>query len=150
MKTIDAVSALSPGRVTWIVPDLERSRWAQRIDWYLNYQIARAEPHVPASFAPELQDVIEKWEFEAPTVRLNGAAPLMIASSGLIPNHQTIVLPVRSGEAEWILASHRVWVGLGRPPTRIYLPSGVSTAVFEGRWPKGDAEADLEIVDDQA
>ena len=146
MIVVDSLSALSPGRQTWIVPDLGRSRWAQRIDWYLNFQIARAAPHQPATFAPELQDVIEKCELSVPTVRFNPAGPLMISSSDLLPNHQTIVIPVAVGEAEWVMASHRIWIGLGRPPTRLFLPSGVSAAAFENRWPKAAHDADLELV----
>ncbi|MES2965365.1 MAG: hypothetical protein V4760_15890 [Bdellovibrionota bacterium] len=146
MTTLEASQALSNGRITWLVPDLEHSKWAQRIDWYLNFQITRAEPHRPASFAPELQEIMEKWEFEAPAVRLNSVAPLMIASPELVPNHQTVVIPVRGSEAEWVLSCHRVWVGLGRPAVRLFLPEGFKTSSVESRWPKADAEADVELV----
>lgn len=146
MKTLDAALALSNGRITWIVADLDHSKWASRIDWYLNFQITRSEPHRPASFAPELQEIIEKWEFEAPAVRLNPVSPLMIASPELVPNHQTVVVPVRGSEAEWVLACHRVWVGLGRPPVRLFLPEGFKPASVANRWPKADEDADVELV----
>jgi len=146
MKTIGLPEALSNGRTTWIVGDLEHSKWAQRLDWYLNFQMTRSEPHKPASFAPDLQEIIEKWEFEAPAVRLNPVSPLMIASPELVPNHQTVIVPVRGPEAEWVLACHRVWVGLGRPPARIFLPEGFRSASVESRWPKADQEGDVELV----
>ncbi len=146
MTVLQSPDALSNGRITWIVSDLEHSKWAQTIDWYLNFQITRAEPHRPASFAPELQEIIEKWEFEAPAVRLNQVTPLMIASSELVPSHHTVVVPVRGSEAEWVLSCHRVWVGLGRPPVRIFLPNGFKAASVESRWPKADSDADVELV----
>jgi hypothetical protein len=146
MKTLDVAEAFSNGRITWIVADLEHSKWSQRIDWYLNFQITRAEPHRPASFAPELQEIIEKWEFEAPAVRLSAVAPLMIASPELVPNHQTVVVPVKGAEAEWVLACHRVWVGLGRPPLRLFLPEGFKAPSVSSRWPKADEDADIELV----
>lgn len=146
MKTLDSAEALSNGRITWIVADLEHSKWAQRIDWYLNFQITRSVPHRPASFAPELQEIIEKWEFEAPAVRLSPITPLMIASSELVPNHQTVVVPVKGVEADWVLACHRVWVGLGRPPLRLFLPEGFKPSSVSMRWPKADDGADVELV----
>jgi hypothetical protein len=151
MKRIDSTEALSPGCELWVLPPREKSQWAERIDWYLGFQIERARPHKPAQFSPDLQEVIERWEFEIPAVRLASddpsKTPLMIASSRLLPNRMTVVLP-SSTDAEWIAEAHRVWTGLGRPKVRAFLPSSVSPGAFETRWPKEDRDAEVEFISD--
>jgi hypothetical protein len=154
MQEKDLLTALSPGAQLWFVPPLEASHWAKRIDWYLGFQIRRAGPHQPANFSPELHNLVETLEVDVPMMRLAKEAPLMIASETLLPNHQTVVVPLAAtgvsdestAFAQWTLACHRIWQGLGQPLVRVFLPDRLSAQAFAAKWPQKDALDDLQVV----
>lgn len=149
MQEKDSLTALSPGVQLWMIPPLAHSEWSKRIDWYLGFQIRRAEPHQPAGFSKELHGLVESLEVDVPMMRLAKEAPLMIASEMLLPNHQTVVVPVGADDsafAQWASACHRIWMGLGKPGTRIFLPNKMTKAQFLSKWPQKDAETSLELV----
>jgi hypothetical protein len=146
MKVLSHDVALGPNAQTWILPDLDHSAWAKKIDWYLNYQILRSLPHRPASFTRDLEEVIERSEFDAPMVRLDPESPLLIACENLLPAKQAIVVPVKASTTDWVSSCHKVWVGLGRPAVRIFLPRDVEQNAFAKSWPKQDAGAAVEVI----
>lgn len=150
MQEKDLLTALSPGAQLWFVPPLEASRWSKRIDWYLGFQIRRAGPHQPANFSPELHGLVESLEVDVPMMRLSKDAPLMIASEMLLPNHQTVVVPLVSGEetamGQWAVSCHRIWLGLGQPMVRIFLPEKMTPQAFAAKWPQKEALERLEVV----
>ncbi|MES2857076.1 MAG: hypothetical protein V4692_14505 [Bdellovibrionota bacterium] len=148
MKILDQLTAFTPDAQIWMIPDLENSAWTKKIDWYLNYQIQRSLPHRPASFSKDLADVIEKSEFDAPTLRLDPESPLMIACETLLPAKQAIVVPLKASEADWVSTCHRVWVGMGRPSVRIFLPKRITTQSFAKLWPKQDLDGSVEVLAD--
>ena len=80
IRSLDPKTSLASGCDLWIVTEAARSKWARKIDWYLNFQILRASLHESKTISPELQAVMEKWDFEAPDVGAGSEAPLMIAS----------------------------------------------------------------------
>ena len=133
-----------------MIPPLAHSEWSKRIDWYLGFQIRRAGPHRPANFSPELHTLVETLEVDVPMMRLSPEAPLMIASETLLPNHQTVVVPLASEDdsqfSQWAILCHRIWTGLGKPGVRIFLPNKMSRAQFLAKWPQKEAASDLEIV----
>ena len=150
IRSLDLETSLTPGCDLWIVSEAARSKWARKIDWYLNFQILRASLHESKTISPDLQGVMDKWDFEAPDVGAGPEAPLMIASYRLLPNKQTVV--VEHGETQdhelWVQTCHRVWKQLGTPKIRIFLPDSVPANSFVRAWPKEDHGADVEIVTD--
>lgn len=150
MQEKDLLTALSPGVQLWFIPPLEASPWSKRIDWYLGFQIRRAKPHKPANFSSELHELVESLEVDVPTMRLTKDAPLMIASEMLLPNHQTVVVPLNDSEdtslAQWTVSCHRIWLGLGQPSARVFLPEKLSVQAFAAKWPQKDALDRLEVV----
>lgn len=153
-QVVDALSALSPGADLWVLADLEYSRWAKKIDWYLNFQMARATPRHAVGPSAGLNELLSKIEFEAPEITVNEKAPLMIASGEFLPNRSTVVIPIDHGldaaaRKDWVDRCHRVWSGLGRPNLRVFLPGPVSTEQFMGEWEqiaKHGAQARVECV----
>lgn len=153
MKEKDLLTALAPGAQLWLIPSLEVSAWARRIDWYLGFQIQRSGPHESVKLTEELKTVIENFEVDVPMVSQASvqasASPLMIASETLLPNHQTVLIPAQD-DADWVRGCHKVWSGLGQPLARIFLPKGMPVEKFTKLWPAGHAElvSDLEVVAD--
>jgi hypothetical protein len=146
MQERSALTALSPGAQLWLIPPLETSAWSKRIDWYLGFQIRRALPHRRFEFGPELRQLIDAYEDPIPRVSRTEEAPLMVASSMQLPNHQTVMIPGSTQVAEWVRSCHRVWKGLDQPSTRVFLPLGLSPSAFKKAWPDDIGESALEIV----
>lgn len=148
LKVLDPNNALTSGSRLWVVSDLEKSHWARKIDWYLNFQLLRAEPHRSPELSPEIKSVMERWEFDAPEISIAERAPLMVASSKLLPNTQTVMVPLSAKEELWVKACHRIWQDLGRPTMRVFLPEESTVEGFSKHWPKADQEAAIELVAD--
>lgn len=143
VKKLDALSALGSGSDVWIIAGLDDSKWARKIDWYLNFQLMRAEPrHVGSIAKPSIpllgfvEQAKEQWDFEMPKVQLSEAAPLMIASSSLLPNVTTVQVTLGQGDESWVAQCHRIWSNLGRPSLRVFLPGAMSSEKFAKQWSK--------------
>lgn len=145
MTECDALSALLPGAPLWVIPALEQSTWGPRIDWYLGFQIRRALPHRRFEFSDSMRQLMEAYEEKIPKVGRTEDSPLMIASANLLPNHQTVLVPQRDS-VEWVKSCHKVWVGMGRPTARIFLPKSIPKAFFEKTWPRADLSANIQVV----
>lgn len=159
MRTVDSINALSDGSDVWMVASLEASAWARRIDWYLNLQMLRSEARsfdsanladeglpVPARLTPELERILEKNGFEAPIVKVDAGAPLMVATLGRLPTNVAVLVPLEKNANEWASSCHRVWKELGSPRVRVFLPDAWKVGEFESAWPKTDRTVEVEIV----
>lgn len=150
MQEKDSLTALAPGVQLWMIPPLAHSEWSKRIDWYLGFQIRRSEPHQAVVFSPEMKALVDELEVEVPPLNLSPQTPLMIASETLLPNHQTVVVPMIGGEesavSQWVVSCHRVWSGLGKPGARVFLPNKMTKAQFLAKWPQKDSGSEIEIV----
>jgi hypothetical protein len=127
--------ALQAGADLWILPDLDHSEWAQKIDWYLNFQLAKAGQHSKLDQSSELQEVIEKWEFDPPSVEIAKQLPLMVASSDLLPNHSTVIIPLGGEVKLWPKRVFELWQKLDQPTLRVFLPKNVDAKAFASNWP---------------
>lgn len=134
-------AALLPGAELWVVPTLDASPWTQKIDWYLNFQILRSTEHLAPEPPPELRDVVAEWEHEVPAIEVSKAAPLMVASSELLPNHAVVVVPPAGSPAAWVESVHKVWTKLDRPSLRVFLPEALGAQDFASSWPKSDRDS---------
>lgn len=139
-----------------MIPPLDKSAWSTRIDWYLGFQLRRGVPHKRFEFSNDIRQLMESYEAPLPRIPRLDSAPLMVASETRLPNHQTVLIPEADSTQEWAKSCHRIWRGLGRPPTRVFLPKGVTRDQFERAWPREPGEsserrvtpesADLQIV----
>lgn len=154
-QSLDALSALASGVDLWVVPDLDHSKWARRIDWYLNFQIVRARPHVLPRLSSKLNEILASAEFTAPEVSVSPSAPLLVASQDLLPNRATVVVPWSEGEnsqREWVRRCHALWRDLSKPyapnglSARFFLPGQLSSDAFLKAWPKEDSSASVQVV----
>jgi hypothetical protein len=125
--------ALTEGSALWIVGDLENSQWAHKINWYLNFQLRRAQFHQTREIPRELTAVLQTWEIDPPELKLNPSAPLLIESSKLLPNRVTVQLFNRTFDA-WVEDAISIWSDLQRPSVRVFLPSEKSVSQLTNRW----------------
>jgi hypothetical protein len=146
LKSLDSLTALAPGCDLWIVADPSHSKWTRKIDWYLNFQLQRAQTHQSPRKSGELDRVLDSLELDAPVVELKPLAPLMVASARLLPNRQTVLVPLSDDIEGWVKRCHEVWQSMNRPTTRVFLPDSVQPEAFGGRWPSKDAVGAIELV----
>ena len=102
MNILSQASALNPGSDLWIVPDFPKSNWAQKLDWYLNFQIVKASRHAPPGLSDFLVQMIEKTELKIPSFELLSQAPLLIHSQPLLPNKWVAVVPYADNFKHWM------------------------------------------------
>lgn len=92
-----------------------------------------------------MKHLVDVFEKDIPKIVSTESAPLLIASSSLLPNHQTVFIP-EIDASNWARSCHKIWLGLGRPTARLFLPKALSKAAFEKAWPQSDANSDIQVV----
>jgi hypothetical protein len=132
-KKLSESEAFSEGSALWFVGDLESSLWAQKINWYLNFQFRKAKAHEPRSIPKELSTILQTWEVDAPSIKLSSQAPLLIESSKLLPNKMTVQISARTFN-QWLEEAKDVWISLQKPPVRLFLPRGKSASDVGPAW----------------
>ena len=143
----EAPHALTSGSELWLVADLDSSRWACKVDWYLNFQLARAQVHNSPDISRELNEIATRWDFDVKAHRAPAAAPLLIASVELLPNLTTVMVPFgmpvdatvsagpkNSRKHDWAQRCFKIWQQLGHPRLRIFMPDNMTGESFEKTW----------------
>jgi len=130
------LEALAPGAELWIVTDLERSSWTQRLDWYLGFQILRSKGHQPAKLSERLQEILQTWDLPEWQSKDQSQNPLLISSAMLLPNHGVMLVPFESSDSRaWAVRVFDLWTKMDQPSLRVFLPIGLSAASFVKSWP---------------
>jgi hypothetical protein len=146
LSVLSQAGALNPGSDLWVVPQLGKSQWTAKLDWYLNFQLCKSSRHVSPQVPVYLNEVIKEAELEKfyrPVVK---TAPLMIASEPLLPNKWVVVVPWDDNLNSWTESIFQVWTGLNQPTMRIFLPPGQSTGTLQQSWVKHHSFQDFTVV----
>lgn len=146
LSVLSQASAFNPGSDLWVVPDLEKSQWAARLDWYLNFQICKSSRHKTAQSPLFINDVIKEAELETFYRPVSIQAPLMIASERLLPNKWVVVLPWADDMSSWGKSVYDMWLGLKEPSLRVFLPPGQSTGNFQQAWVRHHSFQEFTVV----
>ena len=133
-------SAFSPGSDLWILPDPKVSHWARKIDWYLNFQFARAEHHLPPVLEPGLLSLLQEEKLAPPSISANLRAALMVSSGHRLPAIQTVEVPFDGNLGEWLTKVTSIWRDLSRPTLRLFLPRGITVTQAEALWPSPSSQ----------
>jgi hypothetical protein len=140
MQSLSDTMAFSPGADLWILPDPKTSHWARRIDWYLNFQLARAENHRQPVLETGLLQLLREEELAPPTTVSDNRKPLLVSSHHRLPAAQTVELPFGGDFSDWVTRAADIWRDLDKPPLRLFLPQGVSAGQAEAQWPESKAK----------
>lgn len=133
-QTLYRAKAFGSGSDLWIVPDPEESEIASRIDWYLNFQIAKSKVHETKKMSPSLEESIQTHDLVLPQIVKVEDAPLLIASEQRFPNRMVVEMKVREKPKAWIDEIQKLWAQLDRPKLRVFLPRDLSPEEFQKQW----------------
>lgn len=133
-QTLYRAKSFGPGADLWIVPEGASSPLAKKIDWYLNFQIARAELHEPRPVSPELKKVIVENDLGLPEHSTPANSPLLVAADRHFPTPRIIELKTQPSLQGWVGRIQEIWTRLGRPKLRVFLPNDLSPEEFQKIW----------------
>lgn len=145
-QLLSKASALNPGHELWVSPDDLNSKWSQRLDWYLNFQIAKARAHRAATRQAPLEEILNEIEWTPETFAVAANEPLLISCAGLLTSRWVALVPQADDLTAWIQKVERLWRGLGRPPLRVFLPTGLQAGTFSEEWKRHVGTDDLSVV----
>jgi len=148
LQAISPASCLNPGAELWIVPERRSSRLVQRIDWYLNFQIAKATKHRPRSLPPEIEDILEKCDLPKMDWSQSAIDCLLIPSSHVFPNHWVLIIRDSDQWSDWVQSIATQWTQMKKPSLRVFLPTGKGLSDFEKAWGKNDTLDSISVVVD--
>lgn len=146
LSVLSQASAFNPGADLWIVPDLEKSPWTAKLDWYLNFQICKASRHVAPVMPPYVTEVLRDTELNVRSAPPLLDGPLMVSSQNLLPNKWVVVLPWAGDLSAWSAQIYEIWSRLKEPSLRIFLPPGQSTGSLQLAWQSHHPVPDLTAV----
>lgn len=140
--------AFAPGADLWILPDRSQSAWAAQVDWYLNFQIGRAEKHESQPLPSQVQNILElcelrgyDWKGEA-----RKDPSLMVWASPFVPARWVLTLPDGADLAAWASQAVRKWKSLNQPSIRIFLPQNTTENQFRNLWLKAGGTESVTLI----
>lgn len=146
LGVLSQASAFNPGSDLWVMPDLEKSHWTAKLDWYLNFQICKSSRHVSPLLPQFLEEVVEETGLDQKKLPANSQHLLMIASEELLPNKWVVIIPWENDIAKWTAESFKIWQNLKEPSVRIFLPPGQNTGSLESQWRASESFQDFTVV----
>lgn len=121
----------SEGANLWVISDKPSSTWSQQLDWYLNFQISKAESFERSEISKELHAILAEEEIPKVKIPNQEGSPLLIASRKHLPNAMTVIIPFQKEEQEaWLQSIQKTWLQLGKPSLRVFLPEELAAADF--------------------
>lgn len=148
MQTLYKAGALGPGAQVWVVPEFGESSWTNRVDWYLNYQITRAERHRSKNLPEPLAEIVQASELKLvlPDANQSEPMPLMVACSHHLPAEVVVRMNQQENTKAWVEKVHQIWNSLGRRPLRVFLPVNLGDSEFRSHWPENPGAFAISVV----
>ncbi len=143
---ISQANSYNAGAELWATPQLEASRSSQRLDWYLNFQIAKAKMHQRLETSPQVKKIVQACELELPENPIDGNQGLLISTTHLLPARWVLVQPLVADFKNWVSGIHQSWESLKHPQLRIFLPTHKTAADFQSQWSSLSDSTDYGIV----
>jgi hypothetical protein len=128
------------------MPELEKSPWTAKLDWYLNFQICKASRHETKETPTPINSILEETGLPREKISTGTEGALMIASARLLPNKWVVVLPWNEDLSKWTQEIHKIWGNLNEPSLRVFLPPGQSASSLQLAWQKHQASEEFTVV----
>lgn len=145
VQVLTQISAHNPGHDLWILPLNFRKTSALRVDWLMNFQRARAETYLPERIDSELVEFLKETElpiFDNQTPN----TPLMIVPRSSIPARWIVYFDFVDATPELSQQVDQLWICLGKPSVRIFLPEPVTSQEFQRKWNQLSQIKDYSLV----
>lgn len=146
MNVLSLASAFNPGSDLWIAPDSDHSRWTQKLDWYLNFQIIKNQRHLSPETRNFTKLIQKETGLEAYDHTIAKNAPLMMTSETCFPNKWVIVVPMTANFSNWVREVSNIWENLKHPSLRVFLPTGQNAGFFNKEWQNHHSFEDFTLV----
>lgn len=146
VQVLFKAKALGPGNNLWIVPEPSTSPEVRKLDWYLNFQLARAQAHSSQQLSPEMRNILIQNEWPEMTLQSSDNQALMVAARRFLPTDMVVMIPSQPSFANWMSQVKKIWTDLGQPSTRVFLPEGPSIESVRDLWPATDSSSKITVV----
>lgn len=145
----EANLAFGPGADLWILPERKNSGLVQKLDWYLNFQIAKSSHHEATALSTRLKQILEDCELENQSTASGDNDSLLILTSHQFPNRWILVLRGSDSLVDWVEKAMQKWEKMNSPSLRIFLPQGASPSEFRKLWKKSGGSEDINLISDR-
>lgn len=137
--------AFSTGAKLWVIPDELNSSLMKKLDWYLNFQLTRANFHKSQSLHPQIKSIINENEMPSFDFSVSEESPLMISAENSLPTKYILQIKNKSSQKAWLNEIFNNWRALGQPELRVFLPDDISNEDFQEFWSK-EASSGVSVV----
>lgn len=148
--TVDP-QAFSAGADLWIVPERKKSKLVQKIDWYLNFQIAKSVQHQSKTLSEDILDILKSCALQGqkgydfvPT----DSEALMILSAAHLPNRWVMIVRGSDDLETWLKTAVQKWKKMNSPSLRIFLPEGQSKAEVAKLWKRLGGDENVSLIEE--
>lgn len=148
LTVLSQANSLNPGADLWIIPTLENSKSAQRLDWYMNFQITRSSLHQAPDLSADLKQILQNCRLPVANYKGEAQEKLMFDSSNLLPNRWLVMVSDSSNFQDWTEQISHIWTNLRKPTLRVFLPTGLSSGDFQKIWKQTQSFDDFSVVVD--
>lgn len=145
VQIVNRAQALMPGCDLWVIPSESISPLIKKIDWYLNFQLSRAEIHHREELSPEMKSIMHENELPTFYSKPEDQLPLMVLSEERLPVKTVVQMRDMNSKLEWTEFVHNLWQGLNCPTLRVFLPINMTPDEFKSTWP-GMTKDDVFVV----
>lgn len=112
--------AWSGGSQIWLLPFIKSSRWTQKIDWYLNFQLTRALKYERKDLSPDFLKFISSLGLELDWKEDALAPVTMVLTQGQIPCEAVVMMPEKASNKLIIGQILKILEDLKGPRLRIF------------------------------
>lgn len=148
-QVLSTASAFSSGHDLWVVSDRTHSRWALKLDWYLNFQMLQGERRDPRRLAEPVKALLEESGLPPADSETGESSPMLISADGRLPARWVLFLPMTSDSTNWVSHLAKVWANLQKPSMRVFLPTGLDGLPFTEEWKKHSSLENCALILDQ-
>jgi len=116
--------------------DPKSSGFSRKIDFYLNFQMARSEQGCKTPLPKRLQEILTENQMEE-LLEFKTAPPHhLVATKRTLPCSQVVFIPFQNSAEQWLKDVMRVWVKLGSPTLRIFVPPAAGKVDVQKHLPE--------------
>ncbi len=127
-QKLSQAAALSPGSDLWIFAQPRISAFSRKIDFYLNFQMAKAEQREFPSLSKKLKEIIEQNDLGELLKPIPTPNTILISAQTQLPCTQVVVINEVGNKENYIEAVFDIWKKLGKPSVRVFMPSFLDEA----------------------
>lgn len=150
LQEISHANILSPGADLWVVPERKNSQLAQKLDWYLNFQIAKSAQHQSRPLPQKVTEILKKCALQSYDWIEESKDCLMVLSHHVFPNRWVLVVRGSDDFSSWIGNIFERWQKLNFPTLRVFLPREISRQEFEKAIKKWEFSERVTFVVEEA